>query len=85
MQKDELIQLHMFLLQIKSYFEKHWNYQNTVDFFSRYNQLEVQPQQVFKSKKDHRYAVLELCKGLNHIMETMEGKYQQKQRENGIL
>jgi len=59
MEKDELIQFHTFLLQLKS------NLSNIVDnngegWFQSYEILDISPNQVFKSKREHRVAIFTL-------------------------
>ncbi|MHC1565173.1 MAG: UPF0058 family protein, partial [Candidatus Syntropharchaeales archaeon] len=56
MHKEELIQLHMFLVQLKDYFEK----QGTNDDFSKYRQLDITPLQIHRSKADHKRAIFTL-------------------------
>lgn len=68
MQKDELIQLHMFLVQIKRYLESKGECRQQSDIFAEYDQLHVQPQQVFKSKKEQMVALFELCRGLTQVL-----------------
>lgn len=65
MQKDELIQMHAFLLQIKSYVEDGDN--ETKDVFTSYDTLNVAPHHVFKSKDLQKEAVFELCKGISRL------------------
>lgn len=60
MQKDELIQLHTLLLQIKTYLEE-THKDNGCDF-SCYEQLDVTPHQIYKSKREHKLAVFTLGK-----------------------
>jgi len=37
--------------------------------FSEYEELKVQPQQLFKPKKDQQQAVFELCKGISKLLD----------------
>lgn len=73
MQKDELIQLHAFLLHIRNCLETQLQQGNN-HFFTEYDQLEVQPQQLFKPKKDQQDAVLTLCKGITKLLD-MDGPF----------
>ena len=68
MQKDELIQLHAFLLHIRNCLDDQLHMVST-DFFSDYDTLNVQPQQLFKPKKAQQQAVFELCKAISKTLE----------------
>ncbi len=63
MQKDELIQLHTFLLQLKTHLEDMVENNGGAEFFS-YQKLDVSPHQVYKSKREHKLAVFTLSKGI---------------------
>jgi hypothetical protein len=53
MEKEELIHLHMLLAQFKKYCED-----KGLDCdFSRYNQLNISPLQVHRSKEEHKQAI----------------------------
>ena len=67
MQKDELIQLHTFLLQLKSHLEEFIG-TNCVTEFQRYHKLGVTPYQVYKSKREHTLAVFILSKGIADML-----------------
>ena len=63
MEKDELIQFHMFLLELKS------NLGDIVDNnggeeFQSYDKLNISPKQVYKSKREHRLALFMLSKAI---------------------
>ena len=60
MQKDELIQLHTLLLQIKTHLEEICG-NNGCDFLE-YSELDVTPHQIYKSKREHKLAVFTLGK-----------------------
>jgi len=56
MKKEELIHLHMLLAQLKRYCEE-----NDLDCdFSEYNELDISPFQVHRSKEDHKQAIFVL-------------------------
>jgi len=56
MKKEELIHLHMLLVQVKKYCEE-----NGLDCdFTKYNELGISPFQVHRSKEEHKQAVLVL-------------------------
>ena len=63
MEKDELIQFHTFLLELKS------NLGDIVDNngggeFQSYYKLNISPNQVYKSKREHRVAIFTLSEGI---------------------
>jgi len=67
MQKDELIQLHAFLLQLKI------NLEDIIDdsdpqAFQEYNRLGISPHQIYRSKKEHQIAVFEISKGISKML-----------------
>src|SRR4030042_3034431 len=67
MQKDELIQFHMFLLQLKNHLEEMVdNYDGLV--FQFYDKLDVTPYQIFKSKREHKLAVFLLSMGIANLL-----------------
>ncbi|VUT27457.1 MAG: hypothetical protein SYNGOMJ08_00001 [Candidatus Syntrophoarchaeum sp. GoM_oil] len=57
MHKEELIQLHMFLVQLKDHFEKE---ECGLESFSNYKQLEITPVHIHRSKADHKRAIFTL-------------------------
>ena len=63
MQKDELIQLHTFLLQLKTHLEDIVPNNGGLEF-SYYKTLDVSPHQVYKSKREHKLAVFTLSRGI---------------------
>jgi hypothetical protein len=67
MQKDELIQLHTFLLQLKTHLEYMVN-NNGGSEFQYYEKLNVTPFQVYKSKREHKLAVFTLSKGIAELL-----------------
>jgi len=67
MQKDELIQLHTFLLHLKTYVEDIVG-NDGVKEFQRYQRLDVTPYQVYKSKREHTLAVFTLSKGIADLL-----------------
>ena len=67
-QKDELIQLHAFLLQLKS------NLENMIEkkdgnIFLSYEILNIGPHKIHKSKKEHKLAIFELSKCIANFLE----------------
>ena len=67
MQKDELIQLHMFLLQLKNHLQSILG-NNGIEEFAIYEKLNVTPYQVYKSKREHTLAVFMLSKGIADLL-----------------
>jgi hypothetical protein len=76
MHKDELLQLHSLLCQVKRYFEDA-NLPLTNEF-GEYDNLNVSPQHIHKSKTDHKNAVFLLGKGLSEVV--MLGNRDQMER-----
>jgi hypothetical protein len=67
MQKDELIQLHTFLLQLKTHLDEMVDNNGGFEFKS-YERLNVTPYQVYKSKREHKLAVFTLSKGIASLL-----------------
>lgn len=67
MQKDELIQLHTFLLQLKTHLEDIVENNGRMEFLP-YDRLDVTPYQVYKSKREHKLAVFTLSKGIADLL-----------------
>ena len=67
MQKDGLIQLHTFLLQLKTHLEDIVE-NNGGHEFMLYETLDVTPHQVYKSKREHTLAVFILSKGIADLL-----------------
>jgi hypothetical protein len=67
MQKDELIQLHTFLLQLKTHLEDIVE-NNGGREFKLYEKLDVTPFQVYKSKREHTLAVFTLSRGIADLL-----------------
>ena len=68
MQKDELIQLHTFLLHLRTQVEDLLEQNNGTKVFQRYEKLDVTPYQVYKSKREHTLAVFTLSKGIADLL-----------------
>ena len=67
MQKDELIQLHTFLLQLKTHLDDMVE-DNGGPEFQSYDRLNVTPYQVYKSKREHKLAVFTLSEGIANLL-----------------
>ena len=64
MQKDELIQLHTLLAQIKKYLEA-----QDIDFdFTEYQSLAISPVHIHRSKAEHKHAIFVLGNHLASII-----------------
>ncbi len=69
MQKDELIQLHTFLYQIRTHIEGMCD-NNGGEIYHFYEKLEITPYQIHKSKREHKLAVFALSKDIAGILST---------------
>jgi hypothetical protein len=67
MQKDELIQFHMFLLQLKNHLEEMVAIYNKQEF-KIYDKLNITPYQIYKSKREHELAVFILSNGIANLL-----------------
>ena len=67
MQKDELIQLHTFLFQLKTYLEGIVENNNGNEFLS-YTKINVTSYQVDKSIREHKLAVFTLSNGIADLL-----------------
>ncbi len=67
MQKDELIQFHMFLLQLKNHLENLVDNNHRFDFNS-YHKLNIMPHDIYKSKRQHKLAVFMLIKDISKLL-----------------
>lgn len=79
MHKDELLQLHSLLCQLKRYFEECGL--PLRGEFVEYDALAVSPQHIHKSKTDHKRAVFLLGKGLSQVAMQGNPDHQQRLRE----
>ena len=80
MKKEELIQLHMLLAQVKKYCEENGP---TCDF-TEYNELGISPFQVHRSKEEHKQAIFVLGTELAS-MTTKTRFSENKETLEGIL
>ena len=63
MNKEELIQLHTFLLQLKNHLNNMVENKRGGEFQS-YDRLNVTPHQIHKSKREHKLAIFTLSTGI---------------------
>lgn len=82
MHKDELLQLHSLLCQMKRYFEDAGL--PLVGEFQEYEGLNCSPQHIHKSKTDHKRAVFLLGKGLSEVIMQGNPDHQVRLRERFI-
>lgn len=77
MQKDELIQLHTFLYQMRSHINHIYSNEKSNDNngsnLKNYEKLEITPYQIHKSKREHKLAVFTLSKDIAAILSTSNG------------
>jgi hypothetical protein len=66
MHKDELLELHEQLVTVKEYFESREEVEE--DLFATYDDLDVDPSHVHKSKSEHKHAVFVLGNALASAM-----------------
>ncbi|MCD6493176.1 MAG: UPF0058 family protein [Archaeoglobaceae archaeon] len=64
MHKEEIVLLHLTLFHIKRLFEQAGIANG---HFKLYDNLDVQPVHIHKSKADHKKAILMLCKGITEV------------------
>jgi len=65
MKKEEFIHLHMLLLQVKKFLEV-----STSDCdFSKYNDLDISPFQIHRSKEEHKQAIFILAQEFASMVE----------------
>jgi len=67
MHKEELIQLHTLLVQMKNFFEE-----NGRGEFSQYQSHQISPIHVHRSKSEHKHAIFVLGKEIASIMANDE-------------
>jgi hypothetical protein len=66
-QKEELIQLHTFLLQLKTQLENIMENNNSQAFLS-YDKLKIGPHKINRDKNEHKLGIFELCKGIANLL-----------------
>jgi hypothetical protein len=59
--KEELVHLHLVLFQIKKAFELLGFYN---EYFADYDSLGISPVQIYRQKKEHKEAIIDLCMGI---------------------
>lgn len=66
LRKEELILLHSVLARMKEAFEEA---EFTNKYFRTYEELSVRPLEIHRSKKEHKEAIVVLCRGISQIFE----------------
>lgn len=79
MHKDELLQLHSLLCQMKRYLADAGVPLD--ESFDEYEDLNVSPQHIHKSKTDHKRAVFLLGKGISEVVLVGDPEHQNRLRE----
>lgn len=79
MHKDELLQLHSLLCQVRKFFGQ--ADLGDASVFAEYEDLSVSPQHIHKSKTDHKRAVFLLGKGLSEVVMGADPDHQARLRE----
>ena len=82
MQKNETVQIHIFLFQLRTYLENIME-NNKTQAFLFYDKLNISPHQIHKSKKEHNLAIFELSKGIANLLQ--ENDYYISQQIHDIL
>ena len=67
MQKDELIQFHMFLLQLKNHLEDMID-NNDKLVFQSYKKIDVTPYMIHKSKREPELAIFVLSREIANLL-----------------
>lgn len=67
MMKEEIIQLHLFLLQLKFLIEDFLDNQKP-ELYTKYDRLQIFPYSINRSKEKQTHALFELCKGMSDYM-----------------
>lgn len=65
MYKDEMIQLHQFLVYVLKYLSEDDQVKNDC---SEYISLKISPHHIHKTKAEHKYATFVLCKIISEII-----------------
>ena len=68
MQKEELIQIHTFLLQLRTQLENMMENNNSQAFLS-YDKLSIGPHKINRDKNEHKLGIFELCKGIAKLLQ----------------
>ncbi|WP_080944033.1 UPF0058 family protein [Methanosarcina barkeri] len=66
MHKEELIQLHTYMAQMKRYFERH----GVTHEFDDYKALSISPVHIHRSKADHKRAIF-ITMGAQRVTNTL--------------
>ena len=70
MYKDEMIQLHQFLVYVLKYLAEDDQITNDC---SEYITLKISPHHIHKTKAEHKHAIFVLCKIISQVIADKEG------------
>ena len=70
MYKDEMIQLHQFLVYVLKYLSEDDQITNDC---SEYITLKISPHHIHKTKAEHKHAIFVLCKIISQVIADKEG------------
>ncbi len=70
MYKDEMIQLHQFLVYVLKYLAEDDQITNDC---SEYITLKISPHHIHKTKAEHKHAIFVLCKFISQVIADNEG------------
>ncbi|GAA5819643.1 MAG: UPF0058 family protein [Methanobrevibacter sp. CfCl-M3] len=70
MYKDEMIQIHQFLLYVLKYLEDEVELQKTC---SEYILLNIRPHHIHKTKSEHKYAIFLLSSIISKLIKENDG------------
>jgi hypothetical protein len=73
-QKDHLIQLHAFLIQIRNYIEMIYQ-EDGEEAFAEYDSLHIYPHEVHKSKDKQQLAIFELMKSISYLLSEKDPEH----------
>lgn len=69
MYKDEMIQLHQFLVYVLKYLAENDQIKNDC---SEYISLKISPHHIHKTKAEHKHAIFVLCKIISKLLADKE-------------
>jgi hypothetical protein len=70
MYKDELIQLHQFLVYVLKHLDKEYEVK---DECKEYLKLNISPHHIHRTKAEHKYAIFVLSNSISEIVATNNG------------
>ena len=70
MYKDEMIQLHQFLVYVLKYLENGYDIKDECE---EYFSLNISPHHIHRTKAEHKYAIFVLLSAISEILAKKEG------------